>query len=123
MKIEEFDLSRAKEIIIRWAASKLFITKVYLFGSRITGINRKTGELVRPDSDLDVAIEFDNVYETEDAFTTWIADGKKWHKELLTLLCFSKYDDLDLERCHPTETPHIVEYIKKDSLLIYEKKT
>lgn len=121
MKIEESDLNKAKEIIIKWAINKPFITRVYLFGSRVTGVSGKIGKPVEPDSDLDVAIEHDKVYESEDAFTTWIADSKKWHRELIALLGFSKNKDLDLERYHPVGTPHIDKYIKENSILIYEK--
>jgi len=119
MRIEKLDLEKAKEIIIKWAKSKPFITKVHLFGSRISGISKKTGEPVKPDSDLDVAIEFNSVFKNEDPFTTWIADGKEWHKELLDLLGFSKDEHLDLERYHPTETPHLDGYLKDNSILIY----
>ena len=119
MRIEELDLDKAKEIIIKWAEGKPFITKVYLYGSRITGISKKTGQPVRPDSDLDVAIEFDEVREVEDFLTTWFFNGEKWHKELLNLLGFSKDEHLDLEWCHPTETKHVAEYIESGSIVIY----
>ena len=119
MRIENLDLDKAKEIITKWAKGKPFITRVYLFGSRITGISKKTGQPVRPDSDLDVAIEFDKVREGQDLFTTWFFNEEKWHKELLNLLGFSKDEHLDLEWYHPTETEHVAEYIESGSIVIY----
>lgn len=118
-ELEELDLNRAKEIIIHWAESKPFITKVYLFGSRVTGVSKKTGKPARLDSDLDVAIEFENFSDKENSFTTWICEKKNWHKELSDLLGFSKDEQLDLE-CHRFgETPHISQYLKSGSVLIY----
>jgi predicted nucleotidyltransferase len=85
MIIESLDLEKAKSVIVDWAKSKTFITKVYLFGSRVSGTSKKTGMPVRPDSDLDIAIEFNNFSRTEDSFTTWTFESSKWHKELLNL--------------------------------------
>ena len=119
MKIEELDLRKAKSIIIKWFQSKPFITKVYLFGSRITGKSKNTGMPVKLDSDLDVAIELTRISQEEDLLTTWTCEGKKWHKELLDLLGFTNDKDLDLERLCETETPHVVQYIKEGSGLIY----
>ena len=117
--MDDINLDKAKEIIIAWAKAKPFITKVYLFGSRVAGISKKTGEAVRPDSDLDVAIEFDKFSDKEDPFTTWIFEKKNWHKELLDLLGFSKNEQLHLE-CHRAgETPQVAQYLKDSSLLIY----
>lgn len=39
--MDGINLERAKEIIIAWAKAKPFITKVYLFGSRVTGVSKK----------------------------------------------------------------------------------
>lgn len=121
--MDNINLDKAKEIIIAWAKAKPFITKVYLFGSRVTGISKKTGKPVRPDSDLDVAIEFDKFSDKEDSFTTWICEKKNWHKELLKLLGFSKDEQLHLE-CHRIgETPHVAQYLKDSSIPIYFSDT
>jgi len=117
MKIEELDLEVAKEIITNWAKSKNFITKVYLFGSRIAGVT-KEGKPVRSDSDLDVAVEF-IPFPGEDFLTTWVGEVCKWRKELLTLLGFSKKEHLDLQHHHMQTTPHVAEYIKQNSIIIY----
>lgn len=119
MRIEELDLDSAKEIIIKWAKDKPFITKVYLFGSRVTGVSKKTDRPVRADSDLDIAIEFNAISKEEDTFTTWISEGENWRKELLCLLGFSKKEHLSLDWYHPKETPNINQYIKDGSILIY----
>lgn len=46
-------------------------------------------------------------------------ESKKWHKELLSLLGFENDKDLDLQWLHPVHTPHVVDYVKKSSILIY----
>ena len=119
MKIEELNIGKAEGIIIDWAKNKPFITKVYLFGSRISGKSHKTGENFRPDSDLDVAIEFDPIGNDENALTTWTADAKKWKSELLNLLGFSREQDLHLEWYHPEETPRLREYLNAGNRIIY----
>ncbi|MEK6563590.1 MAG: hypothetical protein AABZ65_00990 [Candidatus Omnitrophota bacterium] len=119
MKIEELDLGKAKSIIIKWAQTKPFITKVYLFGSRITGNSKKTGMLVRPDSDLDVALEFTRISQEENLLTTWTCEAKNWRKELLDLLGFTNEKDLHLEWLHETEAPHVARYTEEGSELIY----
>lgn len=70
MKIEQCNLTNAKNIIIKWAQKKPFVTKVYLFGSRIGGKSKKTDIPVTSDSDLDVALEFTEISKDEDLFTT-----------------------------------------------------
>jgi len=118
MNIEELDLKKAKEIIINWAKNDPFIAKVYLFGSRISGIS-KDGKPVRLDSDLDIAIEFTPMPGDSDFLTTWVCERDKWHRELLTLLGFAKKEHLDLQRHHQTETPHMATYIEQNSMIIY----
>ena len=119
MEIENLDLEKVKEVIVNWAREKPFITKIYLFGSRVAGFSKKTREAVRPDSDLDIAIEFDRISAEEDYLTTWTAEKKIWRKELLTLLGISKENHLSLNRYHPEETPEIHRYLKEGSTLIY----
>ena len=119
--MDNINLDKAKEIIIKWAKAKPFITKVYLFGSRVTGISKKTGKAVRPDSDLDIAIEFDGFSDKEDSFTTWIFEKRNWRKELLNLLDFLKDEQLHLECHRASETPHVGQYLKDSSLFIYSK--
>lgn len=121
MRIEELDLDEAKEIIIEWAKQKPFITKVHLFGSRISGKSKKTGKAARPDSDLDVAIEFEP-FPKEDRLTTWVCEGKKWHSELINLLGFTEDKHLDLESYHPQETSHVAKYLEECSLIIYTRE-
>jgi len=119
MNIEELDLEKAKEIIISWAKSKQFITRVYIFGSRVSGISKKTGKPVRPDSDLDVAIDFEP-FRNEDQFTTWIADSSEWSKELAKLLGFTKDEYLDLQHCNAS---HVAKYLEDSSVIIYTKES
>ena len=120
MQIENLDLEKAKEIIIKWSEAKPFITRVHLFGSRVSGVSRKTGKAVRPDSDLDIAIEF-TPFRNEDYLTTWIFEKEKWHKELLGLLGFLKDEHLDLEH-YNHNTTHVAKYLKDNSIVIYTSR-
>jgi len=119
MNLENFDIEKAKEIIKQWAKERSFIKKVYLFGSRVTGI-RKDGQPVGKDSDLDVALQFDSFPGDSNSLTTWVCESDKWHEELLARLQFDDAQSLDLERYDPIETPHVATYINKSSVLIYD---
>lgn len=55
------DLKSLAHVIAQWADQRPAIQRVYIFGSRVRGDNR-------PDSDLDVAIEFAPTLTTE---ATW----------------------------------------------------
>jgi predicted nucleotidyltransferase len=57
------DLKRHAEIIAKWA-EKLPLKNVYIFGSRVRGD-------ARPDSDLDVAIEFEFPSTVNEAMWNW----------------------------------------------------
>jgi uncharacterized protein len=85
MNLESFDIERAKKTIKQWAQERSFVKKVYLFGSRVTGI-RKDGRPVGQDSDLDVALQFDSFPGDSNLLTTWVGESKKWHKELMAKL-------------------------------------
>ncbi|NTU49686.1 MAG: nucleotidyltransferase domain-containing protein [Desulfobulbaceae bacterium] len=117
-----FDLEKAREGIIRWAELNKHITKVYIFGSRVSGCSKKTGLPVRPDSDLDVAVEFDKFDGDENLLTTWVGEADTWRKELAEQLGLSGEIELDLEWHHPMETPSVHQYLQDGSLLIYERE-
>ncbi|MFA5062837.1 MAG: nucleotidyltransferase domain-containing protein [Candidatus Omnitrophota bacterium] len=119
MNLDSFDIERVKEAIKQWAKERPFIKKVYLFGSRVTGI-RKDGRPVGQDSDLDVALQFDPFPGDSNLLTTWVGESKKWHEELLARLQFKDAQGLDLQRYDPVETPHVADYIKKGSVVIYD---
>ena len=117
--MENLDLNRVREIIIQWAKERPFIKKVYLFGSRVTGI-RQDGRPVGQDSDLDVAVQFDVFPGDSSLLTTWVGESDKWHEELRVRLGFEDSKSLDLQRYDLKETPHVAEYVEKGSVLIYD---
>ncbi len=121
MKIEELDLEKAKEIIASWAKGRDFISRVHLFGSRLSGYSKKTGEPVRLDSDLDIAIEFDHSLGGEECFQMWMVDSDEWKEELLKLLEFEKTEYLDLQWYHPDMTEHVHQYLKDDSIVCFNR--
>ena len=116
-----YNLEKVRQIIVGWARTNNHITKVYIFGSRVSGFSKKTGQPVRADSDLDVAVEFDKFDEDDDCLTTWVCEADKWRKELSEKLNLPKEIKLSLDRHHPTETPHVHKYLKDGSILIYER--
>lgn len=112
-----------------WAASKPFVKRMWLFGSRATGKHR-------PDSDLDVAIEIDPVRPADATpLASFVYRSKGWESEIQLLL----FHKLDLCHYNPEipETfvstgfdPHgaedqllqvsIVQSVERDGILIYD---
>lgn len=123
MTVENFNLRQAKEIIAQWAKSNIHITKVYVFGSRQSGYSKKTGQSVRPDSDLDVAVEFDKLDTDDNCLTTWLNEADEWRKELSNRLNLGNEIKLHLEWYHSTETPTLHSYLQDSSEVIYERDT
>lgn len=75
------------DVIASWAAQQPEITRVALYGSRITGQSHSTGQPCRPESDLDVAIEVTSTVnsfgvESCDALENWIFCQKRWREQL-----------------------------------------
>ncbi len=123
MMVEIFDLEQAKKIIIKWAKTNKHIKKVYVFGSRLADCSKKTGQPVRPDSDLDVAVEFDKFCGDDNCLTTWLSEADEWRKELSEKLNLGNKIKLSLEWYHPTETPYVHNYLQDSSEVIYERDT
>lgn len=108
---EPADLKKAIAFLQGWAGQHYFVRRLLLFGSRIRGTQR-------PDSDFDVAVEFDPVGLDSDCLTTWICEAKKWRKQLQPHLPWT----LHLEWHDPGGgTPTISAGLKESSLLIYER--
>jgi predicted nucleotidyltransferase len=69
--------------ISRWAAARPLITRVYVFGSRIRGCTW-TGEPVRRNSDLDVAIELVEI-DSENLASAFFDHAQGLEQELASL--------------------------------------
>jgi len=119
MSINNFDLEKAKKIVIEWAKEKPYIKKIYFFGSRITGVSKKTGEQVTAESDFDVAVEFDKFPGDENLLATWCHEGEKWQQELANLLGWDDKEDLHLEWHHPEQTPGMANFLDEESIVVY----
>ena len=84
-----------------WAAAKPKIWRLYVFGSRVAGIN-KNGMPVRNDSDLDIAVVLSPGIHDQTLY--WMFDAKSWRAELATFLPYPlqlelmQSDDADLQR-------------------------
>jgi len=100
------DLENIKKIILNWASSINYRIKVYLFGSRLKGTHR-------PDSDLDLAIEFLDLWH--DAVLLWFDYHEQWQNEL------SELTDLKVDlQLYDLENENIRAYIKENSTIIFE---
>jgi predicted nucleotidyltransferase len=101
-----------KNLLVAWAKHQPCITKVWLFGSRIT-------EVYRDGSDLDVAIELHFNNGNESFNSQMIETMYEYRKELKIL--FNLMIDLQWYG-GAEETPYIHKYITKKSILIYSKR-
>jgi predicted nucleotidyltransferase len=102
--IEEFGAS-----VKSWAIAKRYITRIWLFGSRIRGDSKI-------DSDLDIAIEY-LPQQDESPVTRWAFDGDQWQTELQA---FTQYR-IDLWRYEEKETPTIKKGLEESSIKIYDR--
>ncbi|MCX5829201.1 MAG: nucleotidyltransferase domain-containing protein [Deltaproteobacteria bacterium] len=100
------DLENIKQIISNWASGINYRIRVYLFGSRLKGTHR-------PDSDLDLAIEFLDSWH--DTTLLWFDFHEQWQNELFELTGFKV--DLQL---YDLENDNIRAYIKGKSIIIFE---
>lgn len=96
-----------------WAACQPAIWRVYLFGSRIRGMTKEGGP-VRPDSDLDMAVEL--MPEIVDTFGAWMERVETWREQLALLSPFKvQLEALD------AETPNVRRYVEEGGLLIFDR--
>ena len=94
-----------------WAAQKAFVRRLWVFGSRLRGMQR-------PDSDLDVALEIEAVGNDENALTSWLSVSASCKSEIQCLCPFS----IDLQ-VFDSSAPHVVQYVHFCSMLVYERVT
>ena len=124
-ELSEPKVDAVAEQIAAWAATKRAIKKVWLFGSRVTGENRRDGGPPRLDSDLDIAVEIDgdflreNHADEEDdpnrecAFC--LAHGPSWEAELNRIVPWP----VDLRWCWP-DSAHLASFRDQSGMIIYE---
>ena len=95
------------ETVNLWASQLPFKVRVYFFGSYYKGT-------AKPDSDLDLAVEF--LENHVNAFLLWFDVHEKWQKELSRRFGVP----VQLELYEGDKTPHLKKYLQEDSLIIYE---
>ncbi|MFA5181085.1 MAG: nucleotidyltransferase domain-containing protein [Syntrophales bacterium] len=100
------NVEKMNNIVIPWATGLNYRIRIYLFGSRLKGTHR-------PDSDIDLAIEFLNSWH--DTTLLWFDFHEQWQNELSELIGFKV--DLQL---YDLENDNIRAYIKEKSIIIYE---
>ena len=107
------ELEPVAVVLREWASTRHFILRIYVYGSRLKQTHR-------PDSDLDVAMEFEPAGIDLDCFTTWVGDAKKWRRQLQPLLPAV----LHLE-WHDTngKTPHVSQWLRDASCVVYERES
>jgi predicted nucleotidyltransferase len=104
------ELEGIKQTLRSWGEARSFVRRLWIYGSRARALHR-------PDSDLDVAIEFDP-NEGENCLTTWTFQGDAWEKELQQSLPLR----LQLEWYDPDgSTPRIESGIRDGGILVYRR--
>jgi len=118
-----------QETLVKWAASRPFVIRMWILGSRARGDSS-------PDSDLDVAIEIEPIRPSDaNAYSSYCARHQGWHAEI------QPYLSLRLHLCHynpnipetfeipvPREDGtvekiqqvSIVQEVERDGILIYD---
>jgi predicted nucleotidyltransferase len=118
-----------QRVLGQWAASKPFVKRLWVFGSRAIGTQR-------PDSDLDVAIEIDPVRPADaTAFASFHYRHVRWLSEIQPLLFHQlhlchynpnipetfSYDTHNAEgELEQEEQVSIVQLVERDGILIYD---
>lgn len=115
----ELEINDIKQRISTWARTKPLIEKVYLFGSRLTGISFRSSEPARLNSDVDIAVEITREATDENHLATWICESDNWKKELMEILALEEGIKLDFQLYHPLETPEMDKYLQKASKVLY----
>lgn len=109
------ELKEIGKIIAAWALHVPEIATVYLYGSRVKGTHRE-------DSDLDIAIEFDQriiaAAENAEGMTTWFLKRREWQKQLQNRLPM----EVQLEWLHPEKTKIVATGIAEASRVVYKKQ-
>lgn len=100
------------EAIRKWAASKEFIHRIWIFGSRARSD-------FRPDSDLDIAVQHGPARGDANVLTTALVGPAEWKEELQSLV----HHELDIQSYVAGETQKIEAGLQRSSRLIYDHKT
>lgn len=101
----------AVQAIQTWAESRPWVSRVWIFGSRLRGTQRI-------DSDLDVAMEIDPIQPDETSFASWMRLHRSWKSELEGRTSFI----VDLHQYDfDNEGSKILQYVSCCSSLVYER--
>ena len=100
-----------------WARHHSFIQRVWLYGSRITGISSNTGKAPKPETDWDIAVEIDGESE-DDRRIRWFAFTDQAGDEMKALTNWK----IDVHHCDPLFDPErVAAELSKGSILIYTR--
>jgi predicted nucleotidyltransferase len=102
-------LKNISESLVNWASKNKSISRIWLYGSRIKGTYNE-------DSDLDIAVEIDEKSISEDITTYSTFETENVQKALQAFIPYKVHLEIVYE-----DTPHVLSYLKKQSVLIYEK--
>jgi predicted nucleotidyltransferase len=100
------ELHRLQDLVSCWAAGLPCRTRIYLYGSRFEGTHR-------PDSDLDLALEF--LEPWVNPTLTWFDKSEQWQRELSIALDIKVHLEL-----YDDENGNVRAFIEKGSVIIYE---
>ncbi len=106
-------LEDAIRILVAWAASEPLIQRVFIYGSRVRG-RSMTGGPIRPDSDLDIAVEPDA--PADERLGTYIVEAAGWESTLAKLLPWCPHLDF-----YGAEAAVVCKAVAEAGGLIYTK--
>lgn len=105
------DLLVAVDQLRAWALGRLYVKRMWIYGSRATGT-------ALPQSDLDVAIEIDPVGNDEDSLDSIVSERCHWVAQLQPHLPYT----LHLEWYDPKGRNAVVQHaVEVDGILIFDR--
>jgi hypothetical protein len=104
--------------IREWAKKHPFIEKVWLYGSRISGVSSNTGTAPKADTDWDVAVEVSGANQ-QDRYELWKGFIDQAGDEMNAHINWK----IDVQRCdlHFHDDSNVATAVKKYGLPVYER--
>ena len=107
----KMNIDEISKIVLNWSRKYPEIKRSYIYGSRVTGLNRE-------DSDIDIAIELIKNTNDTSLKATWAFEKNRFLNSLQELLPYK----LDLQIYDGINTEVVYKGISEAGILIYENE-